>query len=250
MTKVPPPKLTDWTGKEWTPDCGRLAAHANARFTVSAAQCPSIDPKWDDPAGVPIDAFIFGGRRSSTVPLVTEAKDWVEGVYMASTLGSETTAAIVGQVGVVRRDPFAMLAFCGYNITDYFKHWLSFGKKGLKLPKIYMVNWFRKGADGKFLWPGYGENMRVLKWIVERVEGKAQAQSTTLGNVPAYGDLDWKGLEGFGEAKFADATAIAKDQWSGEMKLHMEMVEGKLANDDVPPELFARYQALKALYPF
>ncbi|QJR16043.1 phosphoenolpyruvate carboxykinase (GTP) [Usitatibacter palustris] len=250
MTKEAPAKLTDWTGQEWTPGCGRLAAHANARFTVAASQCPSIDPKWDDPAGVPIDAFIFGGRRSSTVPLVTEAKDWVEGVYMASTLGSETTAAIVGQVGVVRRDPFAMLAFCGYNITQYFKHWLSFGKKDLKLPKIYLVNWFRKGADGKFLWPGYGENMRVLKWIVERVEGKSGAQPTTLGNVPAHKDLDWSGLESFGEAKFADATAIDNAQWSDEMKLHMEMVEGKLAQDNVPPELFARYQALRAAYPF
>jgi phosphoenolpyruvate carboxykinase (GTP) len=250
MTKVPPAKLTDWTGRQWTPQAGRPAAHPNARFTVSAAQCPSIDPKWDDPAGVPIDAFIFGGRRSSTVPLVTEGKNWEEGVYMASTLGSETTAAITGQVGVVRRDPFAMLAFCGYNITDYFRHWLEFGKKIAKPPRIYLVNWFRKGPDGKFIWPGYGENMRVLKWIIERVEGKAQAQTTTLGNVPAYRDLDWTGLESFGEAKFADATSIVKEQWSGEMKLHMEMVEEKLSADRVPPELFARYQTLKALYPF
>ena len=250
MTKQPPAKLTDWTGKEWTPQSGRPAAHPNARFTVAAAQCPSIDPKWDDPQGVPVDAFIFGGRRSTTVPLVTEAKNWEEGVYMASTLGSETTAAIVGQVGVVRRDPFAMLAFCGYNITDYFRHWLDFGKKLSKRPRIYLVNWFRKGADGKFLWPGYGENMRVLKWIIERVEGKAEAASTTLGNVPRYSDLDWTGLEGFGEGKFADATAIAKDQWSKEMKLHAEMVEEKLARDRVPPELMKRYQELKAEYPF
>jgi phosphoenolpyruvate carboxykinase (GTP) len=250
MTKTPPAKLTDWTGKAWEPGCGRPAAHPNARFTVSAAQCPSIDPKWDDPAGVPIDAFIFGGRRSSTIPLVTEARNWEEGVYMASTLGSETTAAITGKVGVVRRDPFAMLAFCGYNITDYFRHWLSFGSKLAHQPKIYMVNWFRKGADGKFIWPGYGENMRVLKWIVERVEGKAAAGTTTLGNVPRFGDLDWTGLEGFGAEKFADATSIVKEQWSGEMRLHMEMVEEKLSADRVPPELFARYQALKALYPF
>jgi phosphoenolpyruvate carboxykinase (GTP) len=250
MTKQVPAKLTDWTGKAWTPDAGRPAAHPNARFTVSAAQCPSIDPKWDDPQGVPIDAFIFGGRRSSTVPLVTEAKDWDEGVYMASTLGSETTAAIVGQVGVVRRDPMAMLAFCGYNITDYFKHWLSFGHKLAKPPKIYLVNWFRKGADGKFIWPGYGENMRVLKWIVERVEGKAQAEATKLGNVPRYGDLDWSGLESFGEQKFADATSIKPEQWSQEMKLHAEMVEEKLAQDRVPSELMARYQQLKAEYPF
>ncbi|HEX5128560.1 MAG TPA: phosphoenolpyruvate carboxykinase (GTP) [Usitatibacter sp.] len=250
MSKEAPAKLTDWTGKEWTPGCGRPAAHPNARFTVAAAQCPSIDPAWDDPAGVPIDAFIFGGRRSTTVPLVTEAKNWEEGVYMASTLGSETTAAIVGQVGVVRRDPFAMIAFCGYNITDYFRHWLSFGQKGLKLPKIYLVNWFRKGADGKFLWPGYGENMRVLKWIIERVEGKGKAEATTLGNVPRYADLDWTGLEGFGESKFADATSIVKDQWSREMKLHSEMVEEKLAQDRVPAELMKRYQELKATYPF
>ncbi len=250
MTKTPPAKLTDWTGKQWTPESGRPAAHPNARFTVSAAQCPSIDPKWDDPAGVPIDAFIFGGRRSTTVPLVTEGKNWDEGVYLASTLGSETTAAIVGQVGVVRRDPFAMLAFCGYNITDYFKHWLSFGRKLAVQPKIYMVNWFRKGADGKFIWPGYGENMRVLKWIIERVEGKATALVTPLGNVPSYSDLDWKGLEGFGESKFADATSIRDEQWSQEMKLHAEMVEEKLARENVPAELMARYQELKARYPF
>ncbi|MEO7742973.1 MAG: phosphoenolpyruvate carboxykinase (GTP) [Usitatibacter sp.] len=250
MTKQPPAKLTDWTGTEWTPGSGRPAAHPNARFTVAASQCPSIDPKWDDPQGVPIDAFIFGGRRSDTVPLVTEAKNWEEGVYMASTLGSETTAAIVGQVGVVRRDPFAMLAFCGYNITDYFRHWLSFGKKLTRQPKIYLVNWFRKDANGKFIWPGFGDNMRVLKWIIESVEGKAQAATTPLGIVPRYGDLDWKGLEGFGEAKFADATSIVKQQWSGEMKLHAEMVEEKLAQDRVPPELMKRYEELKAQYPF
>jgi len=250
MTKQPPPKLIDWTGRDWTPEAGRTAAHANARFTVSAAQCPSIDSKWDDPAGVPIDAFIFGGRRSSTVPLVTEGRDWVEGVYMASTLGSETTAAITGQVGVVRRDPFAMIAFCGYNITDYFRHWLAFGRKLAQPPKIYMVNWFRKDANGKFIWPGYGENMRVLKWIVGRVEGKASAQTTPLGNVPGFGDLDWTGLEGFGADKFASVTSIAKDQWSAEMKLHAEMVEEKLAQYRVPPELLERYQALRALYPF
>jgi phosphoenolpyruvate carboxykinase (GTP) len=248
MTKQPPPKLTDWTGKDWTPGCGRPAAHPNARFTVAAAQCPSIDPKWDDPQGVAIDAFIFGGRRSTTVPLVTEAKNWEEGVYMASTLGSETTAAIVGKVGVVRRDPMAMLAFCGYNITDYFRHWLSFGRKLKRQPKIYLVNWFRKDAGGKFLWPGFGDNMRVLKWIIERVEGKGGAQANTLGNAPGYGDLDWKGLENFGESKFADATSIVHDQWHGEMKLHAEMVEEKLAQDRVPAELQKRYEELKAKF--
>jgi phosphoenolpyruvate carboxykinase (GTP) len=250
MTKQPPAKLIDWTGKEWTPQSGRPAAHPNARFTVAASQCPSIDPKWDDPQGVPVDAFIFGGRRSTTVPLVTEARNWDEGVYMASTLGSETTAAIVGQVGVVRRDPFAMLAFCGYNITDYFRHWLEFGHKLKRQPRFYLVNWFRKGADGKFIWPGFGDNMRVLKWIVERIEGKAKAETTPLGNVPGFKDLDWKGLEGFGEKKFADATAIVKGEWSDEMKLHAKMVEETLAQDRVPPELMKRYQELKATYPF
>jgi phosphoenolpyruvate carboxykinase (GTP) len=215
MTKEPPAKLTDWKGKPWTPQSGTPAAHPNARFTVAMTALPSLDPSWDDPSGVPVDAFLFGGRRSSTVPLVTEAKCWNEGVYMAATLGSETTAAIVGQVGVVRRDPFAMLAFCGYNMSDYFAHWLAFGKKIAHAPKIYLVNWFRKDANGKFIWPGYGENMRVLKWIVERVEGKASAKATPLGNVPV--ELDMKGLETLGADKFAAATAVDKAQWLDEM---------------------------------
>jgi phosphoenolpyruvate carboxykinase (GTP) len=245
MTKEPPPKLTDWTGKEWTPQSGRTAAHANARFTVAAAQCPSIDPKWDDPEGVPIDAFIFGGRRSTTVPLVTEAKSWRDGVYMAATLGSETTAAIVGQVGVVRRDPFAMLAFCGYHIADYVSHWLKLGREMKKQPKIYLVNWFRKDANGKFLWPGYGENMRVLKWIVERVEGRGSAVETPLGNVPQA--LDMNGLESLGADKFAAATAVSKPEWQKEMPLHAEMVEGKLA-EKAPRELMERYEELKRAF--
>ncbi|MGZ5035215.1 MAG: phosphoenolpyruvate carboxykinase (GTP) [Usitatibacter sp.] len=245
MTKEAPAKLTDWTGKEWTPQSGRPAAHANARFTVAAAQCPSIDPRWDDPDGVPIDAFIFGGRRSTTIPLVTEAKSWRDGVYMAATLGSETTAAIVGQVGVVRRDPFAMLAFCGYHIADYVAHWLKLGGAMKKQPKIYLVNWFRKGADGKFLWPGYGENMRVLKWIVERVEGKAAAVETPLGNVPK--ELDMKGMESFGADRFAAATAVSSEEWRMEMPLHGEMVEGKLA-ERAPQEMMKRFEELKAAF--
>jgi len=243
MTRQPPAKLTDWTGKEWTPGCGRPAAHPNARFTVSAAQCPSIDPSWDDPAGVPIDAFIFGGRRSTTVPLVTEARSWSDGVYMAATLGSETTAAITGQVGVVRRDPFAMIAFCGYNMLDYFAHWLKLGQKIKDAPRIYLVNWFRKDANGKFLWPGYGENMRILKWIIERVEGKASARPTALGNVPE--SLDMLGLENFGPDKFAAAMAVDKSEWNAEMKLHAEMLEKKMA-DGVPPELMQRFRQLKS----
>jgi phosphoenolpyruvate carboxykinase (GTP) len=245
MTKEPPEKLIDWTGKSWTPQSGRPAAHPNARFTVAASQCPSIDPSWDDPAGVPIDAFIFGGRRSSTVPLVTEAKSWNDGVYMAATLGSETTAAIVGQVGVVRRDPFAMIAFCGYDMADYFAHWVKIGQKLAKPPKIYLVNWFRKDAAGKFLWPGYGENMRVLKWIVERVEGRGAARETPLGNVPAT--LDTQGLEGFGADKFAAATAVDSAQWHDEMKLHAELLEAKLEGR-VAPELRKRYEELKGTF--
>ncbi|HET9580915.1 MAG TPA: phosphoenolpyruvate carboxykinase (GTP) [Usitatibacter sp.] len=245
MTKQPPPKLTDWTGKEWTPGCGRPAAHPNARFTVAMSQVPSLDPAWEDPNGVPIDAFVFGGRRSSTVPLVTEAKDWTQGVYMAATLGSETTAAITGQVGVVRRDPFAMIAFVGYNMSDYFAHWLSFGKRDLKLPGIYLVNWFRKDENGKFIWPGYGENMRVLKWIVERVEGKAGAKSTPLGNVPESLDMD--GVPGFTAERFVAATAVDKSQWSQEMKLHAELIEGKLG-ERVPAPVRSRYEELKAQF--
>jgi phosphoenolpyruvate carboxykinase (GTP) len=243
MTREPPAKLTDWTGKEWTPGCGRPAAHPNARFTVAAAQCPSIDPAWDDPQGVPVDAFIFGGRRSTTVPLVTEAKSWRDGVYMAATLGSETTAAITGKVGVVRRDPFAMIAFCGYNMLDYFAHWLALGKRIKSQPRIYLVNWFRKGTDGKFLWPGYGENMRVLKWIIERIEGRGEAEATALGNVPK--SLDMKGLESFGADRLAAATAVSKAEWHEEMKLHAEMLEEKMVGK-VQPELLERYRALKA----
>jgi phosphoenolpyruvate carboxykinase (GTP) len=245
MTREPPAKLTDWTGKEWSPSAGRPAAHPNARFTVSAAQCPSIDPQWDDPAGVPIDAFIFGGRRSTTVPLVTEAASWRDGVYLAATLGSETTAAIVGQVGVVRRDPFAMIAFCGYHIADYVSHWLKLGKSLARQPKIYLVNWFRKDANGKFIWPGYGENMRVLKWIVERVEGNADATQTPLGFVPR--SLDMSGLDNFGAEKLEAATKVSNEEWRKEIPLHAEMVHGKLA-DKAPPELMKRFEELKQAF--
>jgi len=187
-----PAKAIDWEGKDWTPDCGRKAAHANSRFTVPAAQCPAIYPNWQHPDGVPLSAILFGGRRPKTIPLVNEAFDWEHGVFMGSACGSETTAAALGAAGVLRRDPFAMLPFCGYNMADYFAHWLSFAKKTdrSKLPKVYFVNWFRRSADGKFLWPGYGENSRVLKWICERVEGTAKAQTTPIGNIPTRDALD------------------------------------------------------------
>jgi len=191
-----PAKGIDWEGHDWTPDNGKKGAHANSRFTAPAEQCPVIDPQWQNPEGVPLAAILFGGRRPSTIPLVNEAFDWEHGVFMGSACGSETTAAALGKAGVLRRDPFAMLPFCGYNMGDYFAHWLSFAQRTdrAKLPKVYFVNWFRKNADGKFMWPGYGENSRVLKWICERVEGAGQAQKTAIGNLPAPGALDVNGL--------------------------------------------------------
>jgi phosphoenolpyruvate carboxykinase (GTP) len=243
MTEEKPERLISWTGEDWMSGNGKLAAHPNARFTAPAAQCPAMDPAWEYPAGVPISAIIFGGRRSSVVPLVHEAFNWNHGVFLGSIVSSETTAAAAGAVGALRRDPFAMLPFCGYHMGDYFAHWVRMGKKTSpeKLPRIFYVNWFRKTPEGKWLWPGYCENIRVLKWIVERIDGKGKAKKTPIGYVPAEGALDLSGME-ITPPAVREAMRVDSVEWIKELPLIRQHLE--TFGDKLPKELFEEYEAL------
>jgi phosphoenolpyruvate carboxykinase (GTP) len=241
----PAPKhLIDWTGQDWTPDCGRLAAHPNSRFTAPADQCPNIDPSWQDPDGVPIDAIVFGGRRPTTMPLVFQAFDWTHGVFLGATQGSETTPAATGLVGTVRRDPMAMLPFCGYNMGDYFAHWLDMRSHIRRLPRIFHVNWFRKDAQGKFLWPGFRENLRVLEWIVKRCQGRVPGYETPIGWTPDWEDFCVEGLDGFDEAQFDAAMEFRREDFLTEITSQNQFFL-KLYHS-MPKELLCQHELLMA----
>jgi phosphoenolpyruvate carboxykinase (GTP) len=244
MTKDPPPNLTDWTGKPWTPASKTPAAHPNSRFTVPAHQNPAIDSEWENPEGVPISAFVFGGRRTTTEPLVYQSFNWSHGVYLAATMGSEKTAAAAGKIGEVRRDPMAMLPFCGYHMGDYLNHWMNVGRRLKNPPRMFRVNWFRKGSDGNFLWPGYGQNMRVLKWVVGRVHGGAYAIESPLGWMPRYEDLSWEGLENFAFNQFDELMTVDTEDWKREALMHEQLFTALW--DKLPKEFFFLRELLLA----